>query len=134
MKKYKVLSQNLSNSLVFYRALFNRMPDVLAFDRIVFLLPEFELEIKESLETVEQQESFLLPISSESELQAIARRMHRFQSIGRMQNDCESITEAIGLEDPDGYRWVIGNPKTTVNFNKCYIENQSLNTYNYGTI
>ncbi len=83
--------------------------------------PGLQLEIVESKKKGRQTKAFELEVLNTSKLAEIAKRMKRFQKMGAMQNDCESLEDAIGLEDPDGYRWVIGNVSTIVNFNKCYI-------------
>ncbi|MEQ9468852.1 MAG: hypothetical protein RLN88_15690 [Ekhidna sp.] len=122
MKKYFVKSENLNNSLVFYRALFDRMPDRMGVDRMQFTINDFQLEVIEGKAT-EQDADFELRISDKDKLEKIGARMSRFKSVEKLNSDCEVIDQSIGLIDPDGYRWVVGNPEAEVRFEKCYVTN-----------
>jgi len=51
-----------------------------------------------------------------------------------MNNDCLKIERAMGWLDPDGNKWIIGNPQGEVQFQKCYFKWKQLNFINNGTI
>lgn len=119
MIDYQIKSQNLNNSLVFYRALFDRMPTRLDFDSIVFKTDQFRLEIEEGLSLI--HESMTMKVHDKKELKLIHRRMNRFRGIERLKSNCEVIESTIGLIDPDGHRWKIGDPMADVEFEKCYV-------------
>ena len=119
MMKYLIKSQNLNNSLVFYRALFDKMPEHLGIDFMQFDTDDFRLVIEEG---ISHPQILTLEVGNE-ELLDIHRRMNRFLSKERMKENCEVIHETIGLTDPDGNHWRIGNPLVEVQFEKCYVTN-----------
>ncbi len=119
MIKYSIKSQNLNNSLVFYRALFDKMPDHLGIDFMHFDTTNFRLVIEEG---ISQSQTLTLEVEN-SELPNIYQRMNRFLSKVRLKENCEIIREAIGLIDPDGNHWHIGNPTVEIQFEKCYVTN-----------
>ncbi|MEO9483255.1 MAG: hypothetical protein ABJG47_07415 [Ekhidna sp.] len=119
MIKYDIKSRNLNDSLVFYRALFNKMPDLLSLDYLRFNTDQFQLEITEGISNTNQ--TLLMEINDGNDLKAIHNRMSRFLSKERLKEDCEVIQEAIGLIDPDGNHWRVGDPNTEVQFEKCYV-------------
>lgn len=123
MKKIAINSRNLNNSLVFYRSLFDRMPDEISPNVIRFETDQFRLDIVESVNDAKGGRH-ILEVKERSELHEISRRMSRFKKIERLKEECENIGKAIGLTDPDGNKWVIGNPEEKVNFEKCYIDSE----------
>lgn len=126
MDEIILISKNLNNSLVFYRSLFNRMPLEIEVDCIQFETDQFRLKIIESM-SVGNREQYILEVSERAELQEINRRMSRFRMIEHIKEECEDIGNAIELTDPDGNRWVIGDPEMNVHFEKCYIDSEILN-------
>ena len=124
MKEIIIKSSNLNNSLVFYRALLNRMPDEITPSCIRFKIEQFILIIRES--TTPDHKINHLIVSEQKSLDQINQRMSRFNGLERLQEDCEIVDKAIGITDPDGNKWVVGDPEVTVNFKKCYLE---LETY-----
>ena len=121
MKLIRIQSSNLNNSLVFYRALLDRMPQEITPSCIQFKAENFNLEIIESKGKHESQTNEF-EIQDSFEVVKIYQRMSRFNAIEKMKEDCEVVDRAIGLTDPDGNRWVIGDPDVHVHFEKCYIE------------
>ncbi len=128
MNKVTLAAKNLNNSLVFYRALFNRMPDELGGSAFKYRLNDLEVEISEGEKLPPQVEALSYPISDIETLTLLNVSMSRFRSLARLKNDCQLISDAFGITDPDGNNWIVGNPKTKVHFEKCYITNQ-LNQY-----
>ncbi|MEP0986193.1 hypothetical protein [Ekhidna sp.] len=121
MKIIKIQSSNLNNSLVFYRALLNRMPLEITPSCIQFETEHFILEVAESIGAHKIQTN-VFEIQDAHELAKINQRMSRFNAIEKMIKNCEVVDRAIGLTDPNGNRWVIGDPEVKVDFKKCYIE------------
>lgn len=119
MIKYTIKSRNLNDSLVFYRALFNKMPDHLSLDYLRFNTDQFQLEISEG--AGESNQTLLIEVNKRDDLKAIHNRMNRFLSKERLKENCEIIHKAIGLIDPDGNHWRVGDPHTEVQFEKCYV-------------
>lgn len=119
-KEYVIESRNLNNSLAFYRALFNRMPLRLDTQSMTYQLRDFKLTVLETSPVVPTDQPLLLPISVE-ELVEVNERMRRFRAVASLKNDCEVLERAIGLIDPDGNKWVVGEPHEEVHFEKCYI-------------
>ncbi|MEO9872327.1 hypothetical protein [Ekhidna sp.] len=132
MKKYLVNSKNLNNSLVFYRELFEKMPHLLSPSNILFETTQFQLQITESLKSNENEPYFLK--ANQIQLQDINHRMSRFQSIERLKNECEKLDKAIGLIDPDGQKWIVGEFDSNIHFEKCYTNETTIKHNNYGTI
>ncbi|WP_425389963.1 hypothetical protein [Ekhidna sp.] len=122
MKTIALNSRNLNNSLVFYRSLLDRMPDEISPNLIRYETDQFRLDIIESDDANDGRNT--LEVKERSELQEISRRMSRFKKIERFKEECENIGKAIGLTDPDGNKWVIGNPEEKVHFEKCYIDSE----------
>lgn len=120
MKNIILHSKNLNNSLVFYRALFARMPNELKPSCIQFETNQLQLKIIES-EAAQMNSQHVLEIWDHKELEQVSHRMSRFKSMERMKEDCEEVGLAIGLIDPDGHKWVIGDPEAEVRFEKCYL-------------
>ncbi|WP_424962915.1 hypothetical protein [Ekhidna sp.] len=123
MKIISLNSNNLNNSLVFYRSLLDQMPEDIGPNVIRFKTDQFRLDIIESVNDAEDGHH-VLEVKDHSVLQEINRRMSRFRKIERLKEECENIGKAIGLTDPDGNKWVIGNPEVTVHFEKCYIDSE----------
>ncbi|WP_421871042.1 hypothetical protein [Marinoscillum sp.] len=122
MKLHQINSSNLSNSLVFYRSLFNKMPQVITPYYIQFHLPNFQLEINEKPSSTDEDSPVLhLEIDDQMELEAISKRMSRFKSLASFQGNCEVVDKSIGLTDPDGTKWIIGDTASTTSFDKCYV-------------
>lgn len=121
MNIIKLQSSNLNNSLVFYRALLNQMPLEITPSCLQFKTEHFILEIAESI-GAHKMRTNVFEIRDAHELAKINQRMNRFNAIEKMGKDCEVVNGAIGLTDPNGNRWVIGDPKVKVDFKKCYIE------------
>ena len=121
MKQYSIKSFNLTNSLVFYRALFNGMPQRMNATELSFQSEQVSLQVSESLLHDKQAQPFVFPIHAHVELHEVSRRMARFHLVGRATQNCTEIREAIGLIDPDGYKWIIGDPTAKVEFEKCYV-------------
>lgn len=63
----------------------------------------------------------MIKVEDRQELEAINKRTSRFRALAHMQNDCEAMGKAMGLIDPDGVMWVIGDSSADVKFEKCYI-------------
>ena len=121
---HTIESTNLNNSLAFYHALFNRMPDVLDENSMLFHMEAFSLLVQEtSVATPLSQGELNFQIQQKEELIAVNDRMRRFRAIAQMNNHCEVLDEAFGLMDPDGNKWVVGDPRKKVQFEKCYINN-----------
>ena len=97
------------------------MPTRLDFDLIAFKTNQFRLKIKEGLSLT--NESMEMKVLDRKELKLIHRHMHRFLGIERLKSNCEVIESAIGLIDPDGHQWKIGDPTADVEFEKCYVTN-----------
>ncbi|WP_258099145.1 hypothetical protein [Marinoscillum pacificum] len=121
MTLHQINSTNLSNSLVFYRSLFNKMPQVITPFYIQFHLDDFQLEIKESHEVEQDEQTLHLQISDKLELEAINKRMSRFRSIASFQGNCEVLDSSIGIVDPDGTKWIVGDNSKKAVFEKCYV-------------
>ena len=119
MIKYHLNSRNLNDSLVFYRALFDKMPDELSLHALRFSTDQFQLDIQEG--ESEATQTLNLEIKTKNELEIIHQRMNRFLSKERLKENCEVIHKAIGLIDPDGNHWRIGDPNADVQFEKCYV-------------
>ena len=122
MKNYHIQTQNISNSLVFYRALFDRMPDELGASNMKYSMPDFNLEIVESSHPQIHPNAHMLEVSNRRELEMINDKMGKFKALAKLREDCHSLRDAFGLLDPDGNKWIIGNPQTKVHFEKCYIK------------
>lgn len=121
MTHYKINSRNLSNSLVFYRALFNQMPKTITPSQLQFKMPGIDLDIVECNEPNDSSKLLKLDVSNFPDLEAISKRMSRFKSVAGVQGNCEVLDKAIGLIDPDGSKWLVGDPNADVQFEKCYI-------------
>ncbi len=119
MKKYQIQSQNLNNSLVFYRHLFDKMPDDFGIDYIKFITDKLHLEIREGVSGAIQ--NLMLEVNEEAELKKISKRMRRFRSLERFKENCSEVGQTIGLIDPDGHRWKIGDPASEPDYEKCYV-------------
>ena len=122
MNKISIQSANLNNSLVFYRALFNRMPDSLRPDGFHYVFNYRSVEVTEIIHPQESDAND--PLEWEippTELQEISKRMSRFQTVGRAMQACTELGSAIGLIDPDGNKWIVGDPSSSVEFEKCYV-------------
>jgi len=118
MKEYMIESKNLNNSLVFYRALFDRMPEHLSEQLLIFSTSLFTLNIKASAS--DSKKVLEYRIAKKEELVAVHKRMNRFMGIQKFSNKCMKLDNSIGLIDPDGNRWKIGDPSSITDFNKCY--------------
>ena len=127
MKKYILKTKNLNDSLVFYRTLFNRMPDELTGWQMSFRLPTFQLVVQEEVDPMIAPNVLEFEISDSDQLSDVYDRMSRFMAIAKFNDDCEVLDDAFGLIDPDGNRWIIGNPEADVHFEKCYFNNKLLN-------
>lgn len=121
MNKYIVHSSNIDNSLVFYRSLLDRMPDVLSPHEVIFKEPEFELAIQDSENKEDTKGPFHLHLPLQSKLKATYKRMRRFLRKNQLAANCENLDETIGLADPDGYKWIVGKYQEEVSYEKCYI-------------
>lgn len=121
MKKYQLHTQNMNDSLVFYRALFNRMPDELDGWKMKYSLPGLQVEIAESPDHIQESTIRSLEIRSKAQVGKIYQRMGRFMAVAKMREDCKKLDDAFGLLDPDGNKWIIGNPQSEVHFERCYI-------------
>ena len=120
--RYLVQSSNLNNSLVFYHTLFNRMPDEMNGVSLNFKLEDFTLVVTEDQNEPLKNEPLIFSIEDEATLAEVNDRMNRFRPIARMNNNCEVLEAAIGLMDPDGNKWIIGDPNREVHFEKCYFK------------
>lgn len=120
MKKYQLHSNDLSTSLVFYRALFNQMPEEIGPDRLRFETPKLQLSITEARVPAIPTDPFSLHVD-EKDLIEVYDRMRRFTAKQRFREQCEELNGAIGLTDPDGNQWIIGDEQREVEFEKCYI-------------
>ncbi|WP_436514804.1 hypothetical protein [Ekhidna sp. To15] len=118
MKEYSIKSQNLNDSLVFYRALFNTMPERLGIDFLEFNTSQFRLKIAEGKSRSHQMLTMKI---EKAELNNIHNRMKRFLLKERLKENCEVIDKAIGLIDPDGNYWRVGDLTSDVQFEKCYV-------------
>ncbi len=118
MNEYVITSQNLNNSLTFYRALLGRMPDQMTGEQLVFHTESTRLWVVESKEV--QQRQFFLAIEKHEQLRSIYQRMNRFMKLEKFKDDCEALGSSFGLFDPDGHRWRVGDLATDINYNKCY--------------
>ena len=118
--KHLIHTKNLNNSLVFYRSLFNRMPDSINHNSIRFIEGDFQLRIEESESDNIAYEPIHLPVEDQGELVHIHDRMKRFMGAERIKENCERIDKTIGLTDLDGYQWIIGAHDPNVKFEKCY--------------
>jgi len=121
MKKYTLHTIDLSTSLVFYRALFGRMPAKIQLDRIEFETPYFHLSILEKDHPEISSNPTHYPVMKQ-ELVELNKQMRRFTGKQRLRESCEEIKTAIGLSDPDGNRWIIGETHHEVEFEKCYVQ------------
>lgn len=131
MKKFVIHTKSLNNSLVFYRALFDRMPDEFGNWELKYETKEFLLQVIETEDPIPRGEPMSILVQNERELMQWNRRMRRFMKLGRMNNDCLILDRAFGILDPDGNKWIIGNPSTEVNYEQCYIT-ETINNYTYG--
>ncbi|MEM7297078.1 MAG: hypothetical protein AAF391_02300 [Bacteroidota bacterium] len=122
MKRYLLHTRNINNSLVFYRALFNRMPDELDGWRMKYFLPKLQVEIVEDEIPPKEGGIQSLEVKVYDQLAALNKRMKRFRSVVNWKEDCKRLGDAFGLLDPDGNKWIIGNPQTEVHFEKCYVK------------
>ena len=120
MKKYQLQSNDLSTSLVFYRALFNQMPEEIGVDRLSFDTPQFQLSITEARVPAIPTDPFSLHVD-EKDLIEVYDRMRRFTAKQRFREQCEELNGALGVTDPDGNQWIIGDEQREVEFEKCYI-------------
>ena len=121
-KIYTIQSSNLNNSLVFYHALLDRMPIQMDASSMTFEYPDFILIVREREGGQSMTPHLHLKVNDPIELEAVNERMRRFRPIAQLNNECEVLDRAIGLMDPDGNKWVIGDPNTEVQFEKCYIK------------
>ena len=122
-KAYTIKSTNLNNSLVFYHALFNRMPEELNTDAMLFRLKELTLAVQETTSVQPSSSPLTFNIAQNSELNAANDRMRRFRTIAQINGECQVLNKAFGIIDPDGNKWVIGDPDQEVRFEECYVEN-----------
>jgi len=100
------------------------MPQEITVDGLVFVLDDFDLEVRE---TVDRPITKTLILKQpRTNLDKVYGRMRKFFSLAQLRNDCEKIQDAIGLIDPDGNKWIIGDPMSEVDFQKCYF-NTSFN-------
>ncbi len=122
MDEYKIHTTNINNSLVFYRALFDRMPDLMDHSGIEFQEPTFRLAIKEGIPSSDSSRPFHWPVQGDKELKLIHQRMHRFMGAEKLKEICDTLEDSLGLVDPDGYKWIIGVFDENLSFEKCYVE------------
>jgi hypothetical protein len=123
MNEYNLKSKDLNNSLVFYRALFNKMPDLIEPSRVSFSLNDFKITLNESQEVNEDFSRHLFyEITDETQLSKTYKRMKRFLSPGKIAQNCEVLSKSVGLVDLDGYKWIIGAYDENTTFEKCYTE------------
>ena len=108
MKKFVIHTKSLNNSLVFYRALFDSMPDEFGNWELRYKTKDFLLLVIETEDPIPRSEPMNISVQSESELTKWNRRMRRFMKLGRMNNDCSVLDQAFGILDPDGNKWIIG--------------------------
>ncbi len=121
MNEYILHTNDLNSSLVFYRALFDQMPDSMNANELVFELENFRIKILES-RTIEADthDPFHLKMNK-IHLKKVYSKMKRFSRLNQLKENCEKPEDAIGLIDPDGYRWIIGENQKDISFEKCYI-------------
>jgi len=124
MNECIIHTNDLNSSLVFYRSLFNRMPDVMDVNEVVFNEPHLRLKIKESNTICEDEikEAFHLDIKKKSLLKELYKRMNRFIRLNQFIGNYEILGDTIGLIDPDGYKWIIGKYQKSISFEKCYVK------------
>jgi len=96
---------NINNSLVFYRALMNHMPVILEAEKLVFQMGQDEIILIESPKE-QRMAPMIYHVDSRSELHQIYQRVKRFSRTFH-QKDCRIIDDRMGIEDPDGHRWII---------------------------
>ncbi len=121
MNEHVLHTKDLNSSLVFYRSLFDRMPDSLNAFEIVFQLENLRLRILESGTLAKKRvDPFHLKMGK-IKMKKVLNKMRRFTRLNQMKEDCEKPEDAFGLMDPDGYKWIIGEYRENVSFEKCYI-------------
>ncbi len=121
MNEYILHTKDLNSSLVFYRALFDQMPSSMDAFGFEFELEGLKVRIKE---TKEIQPAITNPFHLKMkriQLKKVYNKMKRFTRLNQLKEDCEKPESAIGLIDPDGYKWIIGEHQEEISFEKCYI-------------
>ncbi|MFT6866273.1 MAG: hypothetical protein ACJA08_001102 [Cyclobacteriaceae bacterium] len=120
--------QNINDSLVFYRQLFNRMPTTIGLDSIHFQSNDFQLELQESENLSQTHESHFLQFDSAEAFDHIYERMKRFLYAWPISSHCETLKNQFSIKDPDGYKWIISNGIPLENSrNSAVCFNQSFN-------
>ena len=119
MNEYNIHTKNISSSLVFYRALFNQMPVEIAINRVQFRTPMLRLVIHEQEEPMASLQDLHYPVA-QKKLGEVYGRMRRFMGRQQFMESCQEIETSIGLIDPDGNRWIIGDAEQPVEFENCY--------------
>lgn len=118
---YRIFTKNLNSSLVFYRSLFNKMPDEMTAYNLEFSSGDLKVEIIEDTSLITQNaDPFHLSLSPTS-LKKVLGRMKHFTRINQLKEDCEEPEKSIGLMDPDGNKWIVGAYDEDISFEKCYI-------------
>lgn len=102
---HRLQVSNTNNSLVYYRALVGRMPTVLEPDRLKFEGINVEIELIES-PFIQTGNPRLITVDSHEELVHLFERIRGFIRPSHTQ-DCQIIGDYVGIEDPDGHRWII---------------------------
>ena len=119
MNMYHIKTMNINNSLVFYRALFDRMPDTMNEYRIHFQLEDLSLTVEESSEHSTKEDAMFFRLKKR-DVMATYRRVERFLGKEKWKENCDKLEDTFGIEDPDGNKWQVGNQESVIHFEKCY--------------
>ncbi|MEQ8777076.1 MAG: hypothetical protein RIC30_16995 [Marinoscillum sp.] len=116
---------NLNNSVVFYRNLFNRMPDSLSFNTARFIWEEKELILTENERESGRKRSHTIEVPSGDHLREVYARMKRYISQYAWHSQCKILEGQFAVSDPDGHQWIIRQGKVDIDSSTadyCFLE------------
>ncbi|WP_421891704.1 hypothetical protein [Marinoscillum sp.] len=116
---------NLNNSVVFYRNLFNRMPDSISFNAARFTWEGEELILTENEKQPLVKSCLIVEVSSGEHLREMYARIKRYISQYAWHSQCKILDEQFAVSDPDGHQWIIRQGNVDINssiVDYCFLE------------
>ena len=114
-------TKDLHSSLMFYRTLFNKMPEQIDPEFLIFSVENLIIKLVESEALNEPEVVIQYQINSREDLIEINHRMRRFKKMQILMNHCQTIGQSLGYIDPNGVKWKIGDDEAETQFDKCYL-------------